>query len=577
MIERWVQTIHLMASAGYLPADWLADIHSYITNGVSVRLHSLPPPAVYRNSPSVDLHRQEVRIRLREYIDWGAVVELDFAPRRIQPLLVVIKAGRKPRLCIDLSRNLNDFVSVPHFSYASVSSAVDLSSLGCYYVKLDLSNCFLSFPLDPASVEHFCFSFDGRYYAFTRMPFGYSAAPFICTLLLSVIEFDLVQRQGLTLVRYLDDFLIVAPSADVAHRQLSTALATFAHYGLVVNPSKTEGPAQVITFLGVQLDSIHMTLSVTEERVVELRDLIGSFLASSIRCSSIAILSLVGKLSFAAACLPGARPFMRRLLDSVNHRHMRTLVRLTPSFYADLRFWSARLSAWNRTCPWIPSADPLVLVSDASTHGFGFHIRSAPSDLSARLPVAMLPGSGFCGIWSPEHVLRASSHRNIQWSEFFSALAAVLVYAPFVTGRSILLLMDNSSDVGAINRQSSRNPHVAVLLRAIFDIAFRFHLSIHARHIAGESNVLADFLSRPALHKYNAILNWPSLQPSASLPLSVVHVLPSSSIWLAELLDSSAIDNPSEPLCRLSSNFLSPRTPAAATTPVTTSTSASVD
>ena len=87
-----------------------------------------------------------------------------------------------------------------------------------------------------------------------------------------------------------------------------------------------------------------MTLSVTAERMDELHTLIASFLTSTIRCSSIALLSLVGKLSFAAACLPGARPFMRRLLDSINHRRMRALVRLTPSFYIDLRYWHARLS-----------------------------------------------------------------------------------------------------------------------------------------------------------------------------------------------------------------------------------------
>ena len=78
------------------------------------------------------LHHAEVRTRLLEYIDWGAVVPLDFAPPLIQPLLVVIRYGRKPRLCIDLSRNLNDYITVPHFSYSSVSTAVDLSYRGCW-------------------------------------------------------------------------------------------------------------------------------------------------------------------------------------------------------------------------------------------------------------------------------------------------------------------------------------------------------------------------------------------------------------------------------------------------------------
>lgn len=549
IICRWVATIERMSAVAHLPAAQLADIRSFITEGIPVRLHSAPPPTVYSNSPSVAMHHAEVHVRLLEYIDWGAVVPLDFAPPRIQPLLVVIRSDRRPRLCIDLSRNLNDHITVPHFSYSSVSTAVDLSYGGCWYVKLDLSNCFLSFPLHPDAVEHFCFSFGGRYYAFVRMPFGLAPAPLYCTQLLSVVAFDL-QQQGIALVRYLDDFLLVCPSAAVAHRQLAIALSTFAHYGLVVNPAKTEGPAQSITFLGVRIDSIAMTLSVTDERMKELHALISSFLTSTVRCSSIALLSLVGKLSFAATCLPGARPFMRRLLDSVNHNHMRALVRLTPSFYVDLRYWHARLSRWNHSCSWLPSTAPLVLVTDASTTGFGFHIRHAPPAVAALLPAHMQPGSGFMGIWSPEHVARTSSHRNIQWSEFFSALSAVLCYSPYAANHSILLLMDNSSDVNVINRQSSRNAHIAVLLRALYDLSFRYHFSVRAQHIAGESNVLADFLSRPALHRHAPMLHW----DHSVLPLCVVSVVPSSSVVLTELIDSSAIDDPCSHLCRLSSS-----------------------
>ena len=86
-------------------------------------------------------------------------------------------------------------------------------------VSWDLSNCYFSFFLHPSAVEHFAFTFDGNYYAlkFTRMPFGLTSAPYICTELLGVVAFTLRQL-NIVLVRYLDDFLLISSSEQQASR-----------------------------------------------------------------------------------------------------------------------------------------------------------------------------------------------------------------------------------------------------------------------------------------------------------------------------------------------------------------------
>ena len=187
----------------------------------------------------------------------------------VQPLHVVLRSGRKPRLVIDLSRNLNSFLPHEPFSYTSVEDAIDSSAAHCYYGKMDLSNCFLSFPIHPDFLQYFVFELDGDYFQFTCMPFGLAPAPRICTLLLSVISFHFTQL-SIPHVRYLDDFLFVGPSAELVRQYLSTAAQLFRQYGLVVNPDKTEGPSQVISFLGIQIDSVHGTLSCTPDRLTEL-------------------------------------------------------------------------------------------------------------------------------------------------------------------------------------------------------------------------------------------------------------------------------------------------------------------
>jgi hypothetical protein len=568
-IDRWLSAIDEMEQQHSGAHSDLMTIRRHIVDGVQLDLLDDAPPAhVYSNSPSVAQHSDAVRARLAEYMDWGAVVELSAAPDRIQPLLVIIKPGRKPRLCIDLSRNLNDYLNVPPFSYTNVNHAVKLSTPGCWYSKLDLSNCYLSFHLHPSAVPHFAFAFEGKWYTFTRMPFGLSSAPFICTELLSVVAARLRQH-GLVLVRYLDDFLLVSPSHAQGSRDLLVAQLVFRYFGLVVNPDKTEGPSQRMSFLGVFIDSVEQTLRVTDDRVLELQQLLSDFRVSTRRTASAqALMSLVGKLSFAAACLPGARPFMRRLLDLVPHGKPRfKLVNLTASFKLDLLYWSTRLPLWNGRCTWI-HPQPIVLVSDASMEGFGFHLQSLPPGFDhSSLPKALQPGSGVIGLWSKCHQPLVASHRQIQWAEMFAALAALFVYSPFIGNHSVLLLMDNKSDVGAINRHSSRSKTVCLLVRAMFDLSFRHHFSFRAQHIPGESNVLADFLSRPAKHQHQPLLQWPLQQlelqsqsssavDSASLPmLSVVSVLLSSNLMLLELSDNNVLQNSSIPLCQRSNSF----------------------
>ena len=146
----------------------LADIEAHITQGVSLPLVSSPSAVEYSNTPAVLQHANAVRTRLREYMDFGAVVKLPIDANctddslRIQPLHVIIKAGKKPRLVIDLSRNLNDHLEYEYFNYSSVDDAVEASHPGCWYGKLDLSNCFLSFPSTSLSAEVLLLSLRGR-------------------------------------------------------------------------------------------------------------------------------------------------------------------------------------------------------------------------------------------------------------------------------------------------------------------------------------------------------------------------------------------------------------------------------
>jgi hypothetical protein len=60
---------------------------------------------------------------------------------------------------------------------------------------------------------------------------------------------------------YLDDYLL---------RQAKSVLITFAGVHQLVTTYKTEGPTTSLTFLGIQLDSVTMQLSLAEDKLTRL-------------------------------------------------------------------------------------------------------------------------------------------------------------------------------------------------------------------------------------------------------------------------------------------------------------------
>lgn len=534
----------------------LQRIRSWITHGVTLDLTHTPSSIDHDNTYSVSTHADDVRARIREYIDFGAIVcrSEDYPrPFGIQPLHVIIKPGRKPRLVIDLSRNLNDLLEYEYFSYSSVQDATELSTSGCWYSKLDLSNCFLSFPLHPSAMPHFIFRFEGRMYQFVRMPFGLSSAPRICTELLSVVAYGLSQEGLRLFVRYLDDFLFIHATFEASHAGLSVAQRVLSEYGLVVNPDKTEGPVQRIAFLGILIDSVARTLSCTPERITELRSLLGQAVAdNTVKLTFLD--TLIGKLQFVCQVLPGARPFTRRMMTLRDERracverryssrsHPRqhhfalrgAAVRTDRGLRADVRFWQAHLLIWNGTQRWRSAQSaPFVFATDASLSGFGFYLESTQLTAvsSSHWPTSLQVGSAFSGIYSPSDAALHAQSSQMTWCEMFAIYAALFTYRAVLRDCCVLFLADNETDVHILNRQATRSLRLAGLLREIFTIAVDNNIAIYARHRPGVDNVLADYLSRPDMHHHIDIVStWARLYPHRAHQLCHVSIVYSQQI-----------------------------------------------
>jgi hypothetical protein len=73
------------------------------------------------------------------------------------------------------------------------------------------------------------------------------------------------------LIHYLDDFLFIgAPSTDEGKEALALALWILEYLGVPVAAHKTEGPATVVTFLGILVDTRTFELRLPQDKIHHL-------------------------------------------------------------------------------------------------------------------------------------------------------------------------------------------------------------------------------------------------------------------------------------------------------------------
>ena len=78
---------------------------------------------------------------------------------------------------------------------------------------------------------------------------------------------------GIRCVIYLDDILLLASSPEAARKNTQLTLDLLRYLGLLVKPSKVEAvPAQQIEFLGLQVDSVKMMLTVPLDKIKKLQN-----------------------------------------------------------------------------------------------------------------------------------------------------------------------------------------------------------------------------------------------------------------------------------------------------------------
>ena len=163
-----------------------------------------------------------------------------------------------------------------------------------------------------------------------------------------------------------------SPNTDEAAQAKEIGLRVLEHLGVPVAAHKMEGPASLITFLGILVDTEAFELRLPAEKIGRLQALLDSWVAKK-ACTGKELESLLGHLSHAASVIRPGRTFLRQLFDLLHWvRLPRHFVRLTAGAKADLAWWWCFMQNWGGTS-FFPLPTPAShMYSDASgTYGCG--------------------------------------------------------------------------------------------------------------------------------------------------------------------------------------------------------------
>jgi hypothetical protein len=259
---------------------------------------------------------------------------------------------------------------------------------------------------------------------------------------------------------------------------------------------KTEGPMTCLTFLGIQLDTIAMTASLSADRLRELQQLLAVWEGKT-HATIEELQSLTGVLSWATHVVRPGRSFLRRIIDFTTMcRHIGPGPhKLDHSMREDVRWWLDFAPTWNGVSllyelEW-QTADKLRIETDACDKGFG----------------AIFGDWWIAGKWDREQKSRALNPKAKRISmPFFELLALVLAVAAWShlwPGRRIIFVTDCLPNFHAILNMRSSHPRIAALLRKLAMLAARNGFDFKCQWIAGLTNVNADRLTRGNLQEFH--------------------------------------------------------------------------
>ncbi len=425
---------------------------------------------------------------IQKLIDLGSVAPvlevtyLDTEDSVTSIMFPVPKPDGRTRPVINL-KTINPYVRAIPFKMEGLKTVQDLLRKDWWMVKVDLADAFHHIPLHPNHLRFFRFLWKGTTYQWQVMPFGYRDAPRIFTKMMAVVARE-ARKRGVRLVVYIDDILLIAPTALAAQEALAIFLQLLRDFGFTLNiPKSVLTPTQVIEFLGVIVDSRSMTFALPPQKMEKIMNLARAMVrraASNRPIMLIDLQRLIGTFQSVTPCVLPTRLHTNTLIEALRsaESHPQLQAYLGASAMADLNWWQQHLPTYNGR-PIVPPPPDYSLDTDASGKGWGaVHFSRHKKAYECQGYFTTLMSSNTRELTAISLAVQSLT-RRMDWKDC-----------------SVRVRTDNQTAMSYINRMGGREPHLTRITEEVHKACLTRHIFPTAEYLPGQQNQIADRLSR---------------------------------------------------------------------------------
>ena len=290
----------------------------------------------------------------------------------------------------------------------------------------------------------------------------------------------ILHRHGVRMLRYLDDWLILASSKIACIQSRDRLLSVCTELGIQVNLTKSSlVPSQSLVYVGMEIHSLPFIARPTPARANNLIRLIEEFLSTPSPPASL-WRRLLGHLSSLILLVSGGMIRMRLLQlclkDQWDFLDDQFQVSWSPLCQEDLLWWSREVQLREGVSLSLPAPD-ISFFSDASDVGWG----------------ALVGEHHASGLWLPHQ-----KALSINMRELLAVQLGLQAFEHLIMGMSVALFCDNTTTVAYLRRSGGTfSSTLNATAREVLLWAESRCIHLLPPFIMGSSNVNADALSRP--------------------------------------------------------------------------------
>lgn len=215
------------------------------------------------------------------------ITEVSYPPTCVHSLGAVPKKDGSLRNITDCKRpiglSINNFMdsTSENFTFITIDKISKHLTKNCFMSVLDIKSAYRSVNVFPEHTKFQGFSWrtknQTKYFTDNCLSFGLKCSPFIFSMLTDFVIRSMRRRGFRNVFGYLDDYIIIGESLQECLFVRQVLIKLLRNLGFHLSYAKLLGPSKNITFLGINIDSTTMELSLPPSKVDDLTTYIKGF------------------------------------------------------------------------------------------------------------------------------------------------------------------------------------------------------------------------------------------------------------------------------------------------------------